>query len=220
MRFSSFISLLGFLTLSGAAGLFAQQNTAPVPAPATPRAKVQTPAAAADKSPGVPSVAPQKTAPMNLKPTSAQVLKLLELMRVRDELQMTLDSMKQEMKGQAEQVLRDKVPNPSAAQLKSVNGILDDAFAELSVDDLIQDLVPVYQRHLTRDDVQALVTFYASPPGQKILRVQPAILRESMETAGTSQQKRMETMLAKVELRMQQLIDQDQPQSKAGPEKK
>lgn len=145
-------------------------------------------------------------------------MKLLRVMRVHDDLTATLDTMKQEMQRQAEAIFRDKIPNPSPEQLKSVHAIVDDSFAELSLDDLIHDLVPIYQRHLSQSDVRALLAFYSSPPGQKILREQPAIIRESMQVAGNAQQKRMEKMLAKVELRMQQLIEQEQ--SKAEPEKK
>lgn len=136
---------------------------------------------------------------------------------MRDELRITLDAMKQQMKHAATQTFGDKVPNPTAKQLESVNSIVDDVFTEISLDDLINDLVPVYQRHLTRSDVSALITFYSSPPGQKILREQPAMIQESMQVAGVSQQKRMEQLLAKLELRMHRLIEQEQ--SKTSPDK-
>src|SRR5215467_13060768 len=96
-----------------------------------------------------PSPAAHKTqtttaTPRNTKPTPAQVIRLLHLLRVRDDLQATLDSMKQQMKVDAEASFRDKVSNPTPEQLKSVNTIVDESFAELSLDDLINDLVPVY----------------------------------------------------------------------------
>jgi hypothetical protein len=71
---------------------------------------------------------------------------------------------------------------------------------------------------LTRSDVRALLAFYSSPPGQKILREQPAMIRESMQATGAGQQKKMEAVLAKMDLRMQQLIEQEQ--GKAEPAKK
>jgi hypothetical protein len=143
-------------------------------------------------------------------PSPDQVRKLLELLRVRDELQMTLDTMKQQVKEGAVQTFGEKIHDPSPEQLKSVNFLVDDVFRDLSLDDLIQDLVPVYQRHLTRGDVRALIAFYSSTPGQKILREQPAMMQESMKVAGASQQKRMEALLAKLEVRMQELISQEQ----------
>lgn len=179
--------------------------------PTAPPAKTPTPQAS-----GAPGAAKKRGAenPAATKPTDAQVRKLLELLRVRDDLQATLDSMRLHMQREAEQVFRDKFPNPSPQQLQSVKSIVDDSFQEVSLDDLIQDLVPVYQRHLTRSDVQALVAFYSSAPGQKILREQPAMIKESMQATGSNQQKRMEAVLARMELRMQQFVEQEQ--NKAG----
>jgi hypothetical protein len=144
-------------------------------------------------------------------PSPDQVRKLLALLRVRDELQITLDAMKQQVKSGSLQTFSEKVPNPTPEQLKSVNFVVDEVFRDLSLDDLIQDLIPVYQRHLTRSDVRALIAFYSSAPGQKILREQPAMMKESMQVAGTAQQQRMETLLAKLEVRMEQLIAREQP---------
>jgi len=151
-------------------------------------------------------------------PSAEQVMKLLELLQVRDSLQVTLDAVKNEMRRSAEDQFSEKILNPSPEQLKSLQVIVDDAFGDLSADDMIKDVVPVYQKHLTRSDVRALVAFYSSPAGQKILREQPAMIRESMQAAGASQQKKMEKVLAKLDLRVQQLIEQEQ--GKETPEKK
>lgn len=140
-------------------------------------------------------------------------MKLLDLLQVRDSLQVTLDAVKKQMRTSAEDQFREKILNPSPEQLKSIRAIVDDVFGDLSADDMIKDVVPVYQKHLTRGDVRALVAFYSSPAGQKILREQPAMVRESMEAAGASQQKKMEKILARLDLRVEQLIEQEQGKS-------
>ncbi len=186
-----------FLALAVSSWLLAQQ-----PAPPSAAAKTRASAPAVADGP----------------PSPEQVLKLLELLRVRDQLQITLDAMKQQVKDEAAQMFSDKISNPTPEQLKSVDVTVDDVFRDVSLDDLIQDLVPVYQRHLTRNDVRAMIAFYSSPPGQKIVREQPKMLKESMQVAGTSQQKRMEALLAKLEVRMEQLIAQEK--AKPASEKK
>ena len=40
--------------------------------------------------------------------------------------------------------------------------------------------VPIYQHNFTEQDVRGLLAFYRTPLGQKLLRVQPVIMRESM----------------------------------------
>ena len=152
------------------------------------------------------------------KPTQEQVLKLLQLLRVRESLQITLDAMKEQVRATAEQSLRESVPQPSAEQLRQLNAIVDGVFKELVLDDLLQDVVPVYQKHLTRADVEAVIAFYSSPAGKKIMREQPAMIRESMQATRAGQQKKMELLLVKLDARMRELI-QGQPGSNE-PEKK
>jgi len=171
----------------------------------------QTPSSPAGKPAARPAAAQER-------PTQEQVLKLLELLKVRDSLQITLDAMKEQVKGTAVQSLRERIPNPTADQLKSVNAIVDGVFKDLVLDDLLQDVVPVYQRHLSRSDVQAIINFYSSPAGKKILREQPAMIRESMQATAAAQQKKMELLLVKLDMRMQQLIESEQ--NKTSPERK
>jgi hypothetical protein len=145
-------------------------------------------------------------------------MKLLELMHVQDGLQITLDAMKDQLKGGADQALREKIVNPSPEQIRAAHNIVDEEFQRLSLDSMIQDIVPVYQRHFTRADVDALIAFYSSPAGRKIVREQPAMLRESMQATAAAQRQKMELLLARMDLRIQQLIGDEQ--NKADPEKK
>ncbi len=144
------------------------------------------------------------------RPSAEQVLKLLNLMQIKDSLQLTLDTMKTQMKSEAEATFREKIPVPTVAELRSINNIVDEAFAEISMDDLIRDVVPVYQKHLSRSDVAALITFYSSPVGQRLRREQPAMMRETMEATSAGQQQKLESLLQKIDLRMEQLIQAEQ----------
>jgi hypothetical protein len=153
--------------------------------------------------------AARKQAPSEA-PSTEQVLKLLNMLQIRDDLQITLDAMKTQMKHGSEQLLREKIAQPTAAQLKQVNDIVDQEFAGISMDDLVRDVVPVYQRHLTRSDVEALIAFYSSPVGQKLRREQPAMMRETMQATSANQRQKMEDLLARVELRLEQFIQAEQ----------
>jgi hypothetical protein len=44
---------------------------------------------------------------------------------------------------------------------------------------MVEGLVPVYERYLTAEDVKALIAFYESPAGRKLVAVQPLLIRES-----------------------------------------
>ena len=51
---------------------------------------------------------------------------------------------------------------------------------EFNVDQLVDLLVPVYQKQFTEEDVKAFLEFYQSPAGKKLVEKQPAIMQESM----------------------------------------
>ncbi|HEX2330845.1 MAG TPA: DUF2059 domain-containing protein [Candidatus Angelobacter sp.] len=141
-------------------------------------------------------------------PTEQQVLKLLELLQVEDGVKATIDAMKEQVKMGAEQNFRDRIPNATPEQLKHVNTIVDESFTELKLDDLMKNLVPIYQKHLTRADVQAVITFYTSPVGQKLRREQPAMMRETMEANAATQRVKLEAVLAKMDIRIEQYANE------------
>lgn len=52
---------------------------------------------------------------------------------------------------------------------------------KVNTEELVNMLVPIYDRHLTGSDIAALIEFFQSPAGQKLVSVQPEIMKESMQ---------------------------------------
>lgn len=53
--------------------------------------------------------------------------------------------------------------------------------AEMNIGELIESIIPVYQKHLTEADIQSILQFYATPAGKKLISSQPLIMQESMQ---------------------------------------
>ena len=54
--------------------------------------------------------------------------------------------------------------------------------AEVKVDDFVSEmLVPIYDRHLTHEDIKGLIAFYGTPAGRKLLAVMPRMHQESRQ---------------------------------------
>jgi uncharacterized protein len=47
-------------------------------------------------------------------------------------------------------------------------------------DEMLTDMTAIYQKHLSKDDVDGLIAFYSSPAGQHLLDAQPVIAQEYM----------------------------------------
>ena len=58
-----------------------------------------------------------------------------------------------------------------------------DLVKNMPVDDIIQAMIPAYQDHFTRGDIQAMNAFYSSPVGQKVLEELPAVNQEGIKAA-------------------------------------
>jgi len=50
---------------------------------------------------------------------------------------------------------------------------------ELNPDELMEKLIPVYDKHLSAQEVKDIIKFYESPSGKKLLAAQPAMVQES-----------------------------------------
>jgi len=53
--------------------------------------------------------------------------------------------------------------------------------ARVKPDDLVDMLAPIYEKHLTEEDLDALIKFYESPVGRRFIEKQPLILADSMK---------------------------------------
>jgi len=60
------------------------------------------------------------------------------------------------------------------------NEVWDKFRAEVKVEELTDLVVPIYQKHLTQEDVDVLNKFYATPTGKKLITTMPVIMQESM----------------------------------------
>jgi hypothetical protein len=117
-------------------------------------------------------------------PNKAEVVKFLDLMHARAQMVQTLDGLAKQMRIGAEQGFKEKVPDATPEQLAKVDKVFEGIFKSLPVDEMVDAIVPIYQKHLTKADLAAITAFYASPAGQKILKEMPAIMSEAMQAGG------------------------------------
>ena len=140
---------------------------------------------------------------------------LLDLLQVRRTMTLMMDGMKQAMKKAAEQTFKENLPNPSPKQLEALHGLIDDAMGDIPIDELLQATVPIYQRHLTKSDIEEMIRFYSGPVGQKLLREQPQMMQESMQASMAIQQKRMDQIMTKLKENIQKMNEADEEQVQA-----
>jgi len=50
----------------------------------------------------------------------------------------------------------------------------------VKVDEIIERLLPIYDRNFTSEDLKAFISFYGSPEGQKLISTIPELMKESV----------------------------------------
>lgn len=109
------------------------------------------------------------------------VQRYLEAMHSHDMMQNMIVAMAKPMHQTVhDQYLKDKDKLPADFETR-MNKMMDDMMKDMPFDDMMQAMVPTYQKHFTKGDIDSLVAFYTSPTGQKLLREMPAIMGEAME---------------------------------------
>jgi hypothetical protein len=130
------------------------------------------------------------TVPSDQQPTQEQLIKLFEVMRIKQQMQsmrQIVPSMVQQQIQSAMKQTESQLPAGSKLtpeQREKMQAIMSKyvgkAMDLYPADEMMTDMSGIYQKHLSKDDVDALIVFYSSPAGQHLLDAQPAIAQEFM----------------------------------------
>ncbi len=143
--------------------------------------------------------------------------KYLDTMHAREMMKSTIEAMTKQMHQMTHAQL-EKQPNLPPDFEARMDKMMDDMIKGLPIDELIQAMVPAYQRNLTKGDVDALTAFYSSPTGQKVLKETPAMTADAMQAASGIIQKMMAQMQDRLQSELAQLQKENDGSSKPQPQ--
>jgi hypothetical protein len=132
-------------------------------------------------------------------PSKEEVLKFMEVLHIKSQLNQYFEGVAKQAKLGAEEGFKEKVPNATPEQLAQVDKFADGMFKNMPVDEMIDAMIPIYQKHLTKEDLDGILAFYASPVGQKLQREQPAMTQESMQVGGEIGRRRIGAMMQQMD---------------------
>ena len=112
------------------------------------------------------------------------------------------------------QVMTQMINSLKTSMPKVPENFWQDFMKEVNPDELIDMVVPIYDRHLSMAEVKDIIRFYETPSGQKLIATMPQITQESMDVGRTWGRELGERVARK--LREQ---EQAQPQRQAAPKK-
>jgi hypothetical protein len=174
----------------------------------------QAPAAQPSTAPAAVMAEPSGL-PADQQPTKEQLIKLFELMHVRDQLasvtKMIPALVQQQMKTQMQQMQKDhpEMAMMSEEKQQAAGMVMDKFMARVfdiyTPDEMISDMAGIYQKHLSRSDVDGMIAFYSSPAGQHMVAMTPVIMQEYMPLVMQRMQERMKPLTDEMSKEMEQI---------------
>jgi hypothetical protein len=145
--------------------------------------------------------------------TRDEVVRFMELMQVRSQMMTIMNASEGQQKRIAEQSFKQTHPNATPQQLQRTDQMIDTTMKEMTsggmIDEMIDAIVPIYQRHFSKADLDAILAFYTSPVGQKMQNENPAIAQESMQAVGDIVSKRLPELTQKMKVQMDKMAAED-----------
>jgi hypothetical protein len=128
-----------------------------------------------------------------------QIQKLFDVMEIRKQTRLMMDTMQQQMQAMSTETIKSRYPEITPAQMARLNKISEETLKDFPVDAMLDDMIPVYQKHLTQSDVDAMIVFYSSPTGKKLMQQMPQITQEAMQVSYKRMQKQIDMVTQRVE---------------------
>jgi hypothetical protein len=127
----------------------------PNPAPTPPPIPVAAPPVPAVTTPAVVAPPPEKS----LSPAKRElILQFLKVFGTRNNLEQNFA------------VMIQRLPPAHAEEVKKATNI----------DEIIEQLIPIYDKHFTEAQLKAYVDFYSSPEGQALMKNLPKVIEDSV----------------------------------------
>jgi hypothetical protein len=111
------------------------------------------------------------------------VILYLRTMHSHDMFQRIMEVQSQNMQQLfRDQLLKEKgsIPPEFDSHFKKA---MDDLIKAMPIDEITQAMIPAYQKHFTKSDIDAMNAFYSSPVGQKVLQQLPVVMQEGSQAA-------------------------------------
>ncbi|MGA8439032.1 MAG: DUF2059 domain-containing protein [Candidatus Sulfotelmatobacter sp.] len=127
------------------------------------------------------------------------VKKLFDVMASREQMSQLMQQVFAQMRKMNREEIKKRRPEITEADLTRMDRQSEDLIKNFPLDEMLNDMIPIYQRHFSKSEIEALTAFYSSPPGQKFLHEMPAVTAETMRAVYPRIQAQVDAALKRAE---------------------
>ena len=140
-----------------------------------------------------------QTGVVNSEQASRQdVEHLFAVLKLDHMMQVTMASVAEQMKANLPELMKQQNVEIPKEQL---DAMAEEIFRDYPMKEVLDSMIPVYQKHLSKTDVSNILAFYQTPTGQKMLNEMPEMSKEAMQAANPVMKQWMTTMMQRMQER-------------------
>ena len=139
--------------------------------------------------------------PPDAPATREDILRLFTAMHVEEQIRSSMQVMMTQQRRMIGAMMRKRNRRVTDEEIEQAGDTAQEFLKDFPLQEMVDDMIPVYQRHLTKTDVDTMVSFYSSPTGRKLVKEQAAMAGESMEAVSGRVQRAIELAMQRAEQR-------------------
>ena len=124
-------------------------------------------------------------------------------------MQLTMKAAADQVKTNLPAILKDQ---DMELRQEQINSLMDEVYRNYPLKEVLDAMVPVYQKHLSRGDIANIEAFYQTPTGQKMLNEMPEMSKDAMQAANPIMKKWMTEVMQRIKTRAEAMAQQTSPQ--------
>jgi dienelactone hydrolase len=160
-------------------------------------------------SPAVTEATPNASFGSDAPATREDIQRLFGAMHVPDQIRTSMEVMLTQQRRSVAEMMKKRNRRVTEEDIDRASETAQEFLKNFPLDELVEEMIPVYQKHLTKVDVDAMAAFYSSPTGQKLLREQPAMAGESMQAVAARVQKALDLAIDHADQKAQEDADRE-----------
>lgn len=127
-----------------------------------------------------------------------------DVMQMRDQMKQLTTIMSHQTKQMMHEAMQNQPELPPGAE-ERINALYEKILKDMPTEELLSSMAPIYAKHFTKNDINAIIAFYSSPVGKKMVTETPTIAQEAMQASLETMQKYMKGSMDQLNSLLQQI---------------
>lgn len=160
----------------------------------------------------LPALAQDRTAPSSQQePRKIDPLKEADIRRMIDAMggKKLMEEMKAQMFAQVKPAILKELP-PGERGQKIADAFAQKFQARFKTTELLEQVIPIYDKYFTDEDIQGLIEFYLSPLGQRFAKAMPQASADSTAVGITWGQKNLQEIWRELQAEFPELKETEE----------